>query len=92
MDKDTFRLVFDGIEHGLKKPKFNKQTDMLAAVFMVLKLGNSFEAIAALFNIHLTTLSRWFSQVIALTAELSKGAINWWTRSQVQATMPEACR
>ena len=59
---------------------------------MCLKLGNSYEAIAALHNIHPTTLANWFADVIEATAKLSVPTITWWSKAQVQSTMPESCR
>ena len=72
-------------EHNFKRNK-------LAAVLMCLKLGNSYEAISALFGIHRTTLSDWFDEVIYSTAMLSEGAVVWWDKDKIQARMPEECR
>ena len=92
MDKNTFNVVYLGIKDDMIESKVVRKKDKIAAVFMVLKLGNSFEAIGALYDVHVSTISRWFGEIIELTNKLSVGAINWWTREQVQARMPEECR
>ena len=92
MDKNTFNVVYLGIKDDMIESKVVRKKDKIAAVFMVLKLGNSFEAIGALYDVNATTISRWFGEIIELTNKLSVGAINWWTREQVQARMPEECR
>ena len=92
MDKNTFNLIYDGTHEKIKEPRRVRKRDKLAAVFMVLKLGNSFEAIGALYDVCSTTMSRWFNECIQQTADLGLGAINWWSRDQVQATMPDECR
>ena len=84
--------MFEGIEADITKPRDLEKKDKFAAVCMCLKLGNSYEAIGALCNVHPNTISNWFGEVIQATAVLSIGAINWWSREQVQANMPEECR
>ena len=92
MDRKTFNFICEGIEDDIIQPKRVRKKDKIAAVLMVLKLGNSFEAIGALFDVTSTTISRWFDDVIKETAKLSVNAINWWPKERIQATMPEECR
>ena len=91
-DINTFNFVLEGIEDDIKKPKDMEKKDKYAAVSMCLKLGNSYEAIGALFNVHPNTISNWFGECIQATAKLSIGSINWMTREQVQSNMPAECR
>ena len=91
-DIKTFNFLSEGIEDDITKPKDCDKREKLAAVLMCLKLGNSYEAIGALWNVHPNTISNWFQQVIAATAKLSIGAIHWWTKEEVQSTMPPECK
>ena len=91
-DRKTFSLILEGIVDELKKSTVVELKQKVGAVFMCLKLGNSYEAIAALHNVHPTTLSNWFGDVIAATAKLSIGTINWWSKGQVQENMPPDCK
>ena len=91
-DSNTFNYILEGISEDLKKSSVVELKQKVAAVFMCLKLGNSYEAIAALHNIHPTTLANWFADVIEAAAKLSVPTITWWSKAQVQSTMPESCR
>ena len=92
VSKKVFNIVYRGIEESISKPSKSTKRTKFAAVLMCLKLGNSYAAISALFDIDQTTLSRWFDEVIYATSSLSEAAIVWWDRDKVQARMPKQCR
>ena len=90
--KKVFNIVSRGIEESISKPCKTTKRQKLAAVLMCLKLGNSYEAICALFDIHRSTLSRWFDEVIYATSCLSEGAIIWWDKENIKSRLPKQCR
>ena len=92
VERKVFNIVYHGIKDSIGQPDKTTKKVKLAAVLMLLKLGNSYEAIAALFDIHRTTLSRWFDDVIYATSMLSEGSVIWWDKEKVQTRMPKECR